>query len=213
MEGEKEMSEEQKQKKRGGCLKWLVIILLVIIAFSACVASMSGSGEDNNASSSEDESTATSSESGEENSEEESNKEDIADIVEEETEVTEENLSVGDTVEMEGVTITINDAYYTDERNEFAEIEADSVLVLDVSFENSTGEDYSPAFDFSVYADGAKAEEYPVEDVILETVSDGRSGSGTIAYALVGEPSEIEVEYSPLLSFSGEKAIYTVNPE
>src|SRR5690625_5874755 len=54
-----------------------------------------------------------------------SNKEDIADIVEEETEVTEENLSVGDTVEMEGVTITINDAYYTDERNEFAEIEAD----------------------------------------------------------------------------------------
>src|SRR5699024_8919467 len=175
------MSEEQKQKKRGGCLKWLVIILLVIIAFSACVASMSGSGEDNNASSSEDESTATSSESGEENSEEESNKEDIAYIVEEETEVTEENLSVGDTVEMEG----------------------DSVLVLDVSFENSTGEDYSPAFDFSVYADGAKAEEYPVEDVILETVSDGRSGSGTIAYALLGEPSEIEVEYSPLLSFSG----------
>src|SRR5699024_623301 len=102
---------------------------------------------------------------------------------------------------------------YTDERNELAEIEADSVLVLDVSFENNTDEDYSPAFDFSVYADGAKAEEYPVEEVILKTDSDGRSVSGTIDHALVGESSECDVEYSPLLSFSGEKAIYSVNPE
>lgn len=139
--------------------------------------------------------------------------EDTEDVIEEETETTEENLSVSDTVEIEGVTITIDAAYYTDERNEFAEIEADSVMMLDVTFENNTGEDYSPAMDFEVYADGSKAEEYPVGDVILESVSDGRSGSGTIAFALVGEPSEIEVEFSPLFSFSGEKAIYTVTPE
>lgn len=139
--------------------------------------------------------------------------EDTEDVVEEETEVTEENLSVGDTAEMEGVSVTIDAAYYTDERNEFAEIEADSVMMLDISFENNTGEDYSPAMDFEVYADGSKAEEYPVGDVILESVSDGRSGSGTIAFALVGEPSEIEVEFAPFLSFSGEKAIYSVTPE
>lgn len=139
--------------------------------------------------------------------------EDTADEIEEETETTEENLSVGDSVEMDGVTVTIDSAYYTDERNEFAEIEADSVIILDISFENNTGEDYSPAMDFEVYADGSKAEEYPVGDIILESVSDGRSGSGSIAYALVGSPSEIEVEFSPLFSFSGEKAIFNVTPE
>lgn len=139
--------------------------------------------------------------------------EDTEEVIEEETEVAEENLSVGDTVEIDGVTMTIDAAYYTDERNEFAEVEADSVMMLDVTFENNTGEDYSPAMDFEVYADGSKAEEYPVGDVILDSVSDGRSGSGTIAFALVGEPSEIEVEFSPLFSFSGEKAIYTVTPE
>lgn len=149
----------------------------------------------------------------EEESEENAETEDTEDVVEAETEVAEENLSVGDTVEMDGVTVTIDAAYYTDERNEFAEVEADSVMMLDVSFENNTGEDYSPALDFEVYADGSKAEEYPVGDIILDSVSDGRSGSGTIAFALVGEPSEIEVEFSPLFSFSGEKAIYTVTPE
>lgn len=149
----------------------------------------------------------------EEESEEDAETKDTEDVVEAETEVAEENLSVGDTVEMDGVTVTIDAAYYTDERNEFAEVEADSVMMLDVSFENNTGEDYSPAMDFEVYADGSKAEEYPVGDIILDSVSDGRSGSGTIAFALVGEPSEIEVEFSPLFSFSGEKAIYTVTPE
>lgn len=139
--------------------------------------------------------------------------EDTEDAVEEETETSEENLSIGDTAELDDVTVTIDDAYYSDERNEFAEVEVDSVLILDVSFENNTGEDYSPAFDFEVYADGSKAEEYPVGDVILDSVSDGRSSSGSIAFGIVGEPSEIELEFSPFMSFSGEKAIFNVMPE
>ncbi|WP_213810445.1 hypothetical protein [Jeotgalicoccus sp. WY2] len=114
---------------------------------------------------------------------------------------------------MDGVEFTLDAAYYTDERNEFAEIEADSVVILDVSFTNNTGEDYSPTFDMSVYADGSKAEEYPVGDIVLDVVSDGRSSSGSVAYALVGEPSEIELEFAPMMSFSGEKSIYTVTPE
>lgn len=201
---------EEKVKKKGGCLKWLAIIIGVLILMGACTAAFTGGGDtDTTSDSTETETTETATE---ENTEE-STEEDTADVVEEETEVAQENLSVGDTVEIDGVTVTIDNAYYTDERNEFAEIEADSVLVLDITFENNTGEDYSPAFDFEVYADGSKAEEYPVEDIVLESVSDGRNASGSLAYALVGEPSEIEVEFSPMFSFSGEKAIYTVNPE
>lgn len=143
----------------------------------------------------------------------ESETEDTEEVVEEETETVEENLSVGDTAEMDGVELTLDGAYYTDERNEFAEVEADSVLVIDVSFTNNTGEDYSPSFDLSVYADGSKATEYPVGDIVLDVVSDGRSSSGSIAYALVGDPSEIELEFAPMMSFSGEKSIFTVTPE
>jgi len=139
--------------------------------------------------------------------------EDTEEVVEEETETVDENLSVGDTIEMDGVEFTLDAAYYTDERNEFAEIEADSVVILDVSFTNNTGQDYSPTFDMSVYADGSKAEEYPVGDIVLDVVSDGRSSSGSVAFALVGEPSEIELEFAPMMSFSGEKSIYTVTPE
>ncbi|MEK4555533.1 hypothetical protein [Jeotgalicoccus sp. FSL K6-3177] len=139
--------------------------------------------------------------------------EDTEEVVEEETETVDENLTTGDTVEMDGVEFTLDGAYYTDERNEFAEVEADSVVILDISFTNNTGQDYSPTFDMSVYADGSKAEEYPVGDVVLDVVSDGRSSSGSIAYALVGEPSEIELEFAPMMSFSGEKSIYTVTPE
>lgn len=170
-------------------------------------------GEDGAEESTTEEDEENTEEAAAEDTSEEEETEDTQDVIDEETEVAEENLSLGDTVELEGVTVTIENAYYTDERNEFADVEADSVLIVDVYFENNTGEDYSPAFDFDVYADGSKAETYPVGDIILDSVSDGRNSSGSIAYALVGEPEEIELEFSPLFSFSGEKAIYNITPQ
>lgn len=134
-------------------------------------------------------------------------------VVEEETETVDENLSVGDSVEVDGVTFTLNSATYTDERNEFAEIVPDSVIVLDMTYENNTGSDITVGGDVSVYADGTKAESYPIMDFLMDTISDGRNITGKEGFAIMGTPSEIEVEFSPLMSFSGEKAVFTVTPE
>ena len=139
--------------------------------------------------------------------------EDTEEVVEEETETVDENLSVGESVEIDGVTFTLNSTTYTDERNEFAEIVPDSVIVLDMTYENGTGADITVGGDVSVYADGTKAESYPIMDFLMDTISDGRNITGKEGFAIMGEPSEIEVEFSPLMSFSGEKAVFTVTPE
>ena len=122
---------------------------------------------------------------------------------------------IGDDVEVDGVLIRVEDAYFTDERNSISDRQADQVIMLDVYYENNTGEDYSPAFDFELYFDGTRAESYPVGDIILSSVSDGRNASGTIAYAIIGEPETIELEYSPMFNiFSNTEAtIIDVTPE
>ncbi|WP_031544282.1 DUF5067 domain-containing protein [Salinicoccus luteus] len=207
---------EERQKKKGGCLKWAAIIIGVLILFGACAAAFSGgeeeTGNTSNDSNASNSAETTTEETAEESTEEET-EEDISEAVEEETETTDENLAVGDSTEIDGITFTLNEAYYTDERNEFAEVEADNVLVLDMTYENNSGEDISVGGDVSVYADGTKLESYPIDEMLMDSLSDGRNISGKEGFAVVGEPSEIEVEFSPLMSFSGEKAIYTVNPE
>ncbi|MEK4555532.1 hypothetical protein [Jeotgalicoccus sp. FSL K6-3177] len=122
-------------------------------------------------------------------------------------------LTFGDTVDIEGVVFTVEDSYYTDERNGFSDTLADQVLMIDMSFTNNTGRDYSPTFSLDVYVDGSKADTYPVGDISLDMVSDGRSSSGSLAYAIVGDPSNIELEFSPRLLRSGEKAIFDISPQ
>lgn len=123
-----------------------------------------------------------------------------------------DNLSVGDSAEIDGVTFTLDDVSYTDERNEYADIEADEVLVLSVSYENNSGEEYFPGQDLTVYVDDAPAETYPVEDVALDPISDSRNTSGNLAFAVTGDPSAIEVEFSPMTSTANETAIFNTNP-
>lgn len=126
-----------------------------------------------------------------------------------------DGYGIGDDVEVDGVLIRVEDAYYTDERNSISDRQADQVIMIEIYYENNTGEDYSPAFDFELYFDGTRAESYPVGDIILSSVSDGRNATGTIAYAIMGEPEVVELEYTPLFNiFSSEEAtIIDVTPE
>lgn len=201
------MSEQEmkSQKKRGGCLKWFIIILLVLVLMGGCIAVIGGG----------DNATNTTSDDADNQSEEstdESEAEDTEKVIEEETETYESNLSSGDSVTIDDITFTLDDAYYTDERNEFAEIQPDNVLMLDVTIQNNTDQDYPVGMDIQLYVDGGKAETYPVA-TLMDGVSAGRSILGQQSFAIIGEPSEIELEFSPFMNFSGEKAIYTVTPE
>ncbi|WP_462419970.1 DUF4352 domain-containing protein [Salinicoccus sp. Marseille-QA3877] len=210
------MSEEERkqQKKRGGCLKWVLIIFGVLILLGACGALLSGGDDATNTT--PEESTEESTEEATEEATEETNDSsssdtaDTEEVIEEETETAESSLSIGDSATIDDITFTLDDAYYTDERNQFAEIQPDNVLMLDVTIQNDTDQDYPVGMDIQLYVDGSKAETYPVA-TLMDGVSAGRSISGQQSFAIMGEPSEIELEFSPFMNFSGEKAIYSVD--
>ncbi|WP_462420026.1 YehR family lipoprotein [Salinicoccus sp. Marseille-QA3877] len=125
---------------------------------------------------------------------------------------TQDGLTVGDSAELNGMTLTVEDVSYTDERNEFAEVEADEVIMLELSFENNSGDSYlMGSRDMEVMLDGEPAETYPVGDIILDETADGESATGTLAYAVTGDPSEIELVFSPL--DAEDSAVFNVTPE
>lgn len=122
-----------------------------------------------------------------------------------------ELLGVGDSYTIDGVTVTVNGVEYTDERNQFYEGHVDSVILVNVTYENNTGDDIAVGMDFQLYADGEKMDTYPV-DSLLGSVSDGRTVTGNIAYGIVGQPKKIELEFEPIFSISGDKGIYDITP-
>lgn len=125
-------------------------------------------------------------------------------------EPSEELLSVGDSMTIDDVTMTINSVEFTDERNEYAETEPEKVIKINYTIKNEAEEDYPYGADFQVYADGSLMETYP-NDSSVGSVSTGRSVDGVDHYGITGE--EIEIEWEPLFSFSGEKGIWAVDPQ
>lgn len=125
-----------------------------------------------------------------------------------------EIFAIGEEFEVNGVTLVVEDAYFTDERNSLVD-SPDQVLLVEIHYENNSGEEYMPAFDFELYFDGQKATTHPIRDIILDTVTDGRSSSGTLAYEIMGEPESIELEYTQFVDFFTDSAtiIVDVTPE
>ncbi|HJE19774.1 MAG TPA: hypothetical protein K8V35_05430 [Aliicoccus persicus] len=123
--------------------------------------------------------------------------------------------SIGEAFEVNGVTIRVEDAYYTDERNQLAGGSPDQVLMIEIYYENDSGDDYTPVFDFEVYYDGTIAKKHPIGEVILETISDGRNSTGTLAYEIMGSPEVIELEYKQMVNLfvDSETVVVDVTPE
>lgn len=131
---------------------------------------------------------------------------------EESTGSTQDGLGVGDSAELNGMTLTVEDISYTDERNDYAEVDADEVIMIDLSFENNSGDSYlMGSRDMEIMVDGEPAETYPVGDVMLDETKDGESTSGSLAYAVTGDPSEIELVFSPL--DAEDSAVFDIKPE
>lgn len=125
---------------------------------------------------------------------------------------TQDGLGVGDSAEVNGMTLIVEDVSYTDERNDYAEVDADEVIMLELSFENNSGDSYlMGSRDMEVMLDGEPAETYPVGDIILDETDDGESTTGTLAYAVTGDPSEIELVFSPL--DAEDSAVFNITPE
>lgn len=125
----------------------------------------------------------------------------------------EKRYKVGDEVTIKDVKFKLVDASYTDERNEFADVEADKVLVLDMEIKNNGDEDIPVGTDVKAYADGKQLESYPVNDELIDGLSPGRTIQGKTGFAITGNPKKLELEFSPFADFSGTKAIYNLDPQ
>ena len=99
--------------------------------------------------------------------------------------------------------ITFTDAYFTDERNQFSDTQADKVLIIVYEYKNvSYVPDYTDGLficeglDYKVYGeDGFSLETYPASlPYYQDTVSAGRSSKGSEAFAVVGDQHHFEIE-------------------
>lgn len=119
---------------------------------------------------------------------------------------------VGETTEIDGVSFTLDNAVYTEERNEFSEVEADRVLKVDMTIKNNSKEDIPVGGDVKVYVDGKQAKSYPVDNQLMDSLSPNREISGSEGFAINGNPKKIELEFQPLTSFSNKRYIYDIKP-
>lgn len=122
---------------------------------------------------------------------------------------------VGESGEIDDVSFTLDAVQYTDERNEFADEDtpAEKVLRADVTIKNNSKETIPVGGDIKVYADGKQVESYPLEDVLVDSLSPGRTISGAEGFAINGNPDKLELEFQPSFSFSDKRIIYDAKPE
>lgn len=121
-----------------------------------------------------------------------------AEIVESEEAVEEEYqlqvFQIGEPINNAGYIITVNDVYYTDER--LGTIEADRVLVVEYSFENTTGSPHRVGADLRVYVGDEWMDQYPLENS-LDQLASGESGDNFVNTFEVIDGEDPELIFQP----------------
>ncbi|WP_407568431.1 DUF4352 domain-containing protein [Staphylococcus epidermidis] len=181
--------EEEKKKKRKkgwlfGCGGCLVLLILIIVGVTACTRTFVNEVD------------------------KEINEEGKLDK-DKDTKI----KSIGETTEIDGVSFTLDNASYTEERNEFADVQADKVIKVDMTVKNNSKEEIPVGGDIKVYVDGKQAKSYPIDNQLIDSLSPNREISGSEGFAINGNPKKIELEFQPLTSFSNKRYIYNIKPE
>ena len=173
-------------------MKWVLLIIGVLVLFGACSAIFSDGG---------DGATDTETTEVEQSNDAEETEVDDSDSA--------ELLTIGESHTIEDYTLTVNDAYYTDERNQFDETNPEKVIAIEYTLENNSDQDYPFGIDTQVYVDGKQADSYALGSD-MGSVSSGRTVDGTTYYGVNGE--KVELEWEPTFSFSGDKGIWDITP-
>ncbi|MGO1922681.1 MAG: hypothetical protein ACTH14_02510 [Jeotgalicoccus sp.] len=124
-----------------------------------------------------------------------------------------DNYQLGDSAEIDGITVTISDAFMTDERNDTSIIDVSGVLILEVTYENGTEETFPAGRDITLEAGGEHARSYDLESALPADVGPGESITGQMAYGLENAPENVVAVFEPLMNDSGEHAIFDVEVE
>ncbi|MCB2828908.1 DUF4352 domain-containing protein [Streptococcus dysgalactiae] len=114
---------------------------------------------------------------------------------------------LGDKLTFEnGLEITVTNAEFTDERNEFDDSNPEKVLKVTYNVTNNTKEDYLVSSEMELYVGSNKMNSYPI-DTTVETLSPGRSYDNAVAAFGVNGSGKMELEVKPTLSFEKERFI------
>lgn len=113
-----------------------------------------------------------------------------------------EIYKVGDTIKVNtsngSYSLTVSGVSETKERNEFSDIKADRVIIIDYSYENIDVPEELYIFEsnFKAYdADNNALESYPANIKSSDSIGAGRKTSGQMAFALNNDTNKIELEY------------------
>lgn len=121
-----------------------------------------------------------------------------------------DNYQLGEPVEIDGITVTINDAFMTDERNDTNIIDVSRVLVLDVTYENGTDQTFPAGRDITLEANGELAHSYELDSVFPAALAPGESLTGQMTYGLVTAPENMVAVFEPLMNSEGKTAIFDI---
>lgn len=182
-----------------------LFLLLITLIFSVVLVACGGetdNSSNNDSSAEEGKTEEAANEEAEEPAEEEATEEEEASEP--------ATLSVGDSVEVDGVKFILKGVSTTDERNEFADTDPTHVVKIEYEIENNSGEEISVGGDLQVYdATGNQMEPYPL-DSTLGSLQPGKKIQGVDYFGV--EEGPIEIYFQPLFSFE-DPAIFTADIE
>lgn len=174
---------------------WLIVVVILIAALGG------GGKESADTTEASDATSETTTETSSSESTNESSSEEPAETG---------TLVIGDSFTTDDITVTVTNAYFTDQRNQFDESNPEQVIAIEYILENNSETDYPFGMDFQVYVDGALTDTYANENS-MGSVSAGRSVEAIAHYGVNG--TTIEAEWEPMMSFSGEKGVWDVTPQ
>lgn len=118
-----------------------------------------------------------------------------------------DNQNVGQKFEQGNIAAEISDVYLTDKRNEYADQTYKNVLILEYTLFNNSDKEYYTGNEFTLYVDGAKADNYLLLDSSFDSVSAGRQVDCKIAFGFDGPTDNMELELKDTLDHEGDPVI------
>lgn len=118
-----------------------------------------------------------------------------------------EFTAIGETFETNGLILTLDKAYLTDERDKFNDKKYDHVLVLEYTLENQTDDEIYSGSELELYVDGTKAETYYLPNHKSDSISKGRKAQVIVAFGFNGSTENMELEFNHWSSFDSEPVI------
>ena len=126
-----------------------------------------------------------------------------------------EKVAVGDTLNVNGIKITVTNAeVYNGEINEYEPLKEDHAVKIDVIIENTNKESLSIFSDFfQLYGtDGFEIESaLPTEDEELYAdIAGGKKAKGALFYDVPAQKGNWELHYTDFNSYEGDSAIWEI---